>query len=343
MPGTSSTARPGRTTSSSARDGALCRRLHGLEGQRRGRLGRLYRRRDRTPARGGYRERDQGSQRGICALPGTALHPLSGGLAAVTGVSEAPLDRTENGLQAAGDGWFVVNARDAVWGESDEMGVFTRLGESPGLLASAARLQHRRPLARPTGLYVPPRAEPGEFSRRSRGVHSLRRGQQRQLKQWDYFHCPADTAHRHGRDRNRAMRRGRCRVAGESGRRLSGVRAARSRRARWRRRRPIRRRRMRGWKFGTRRTRTAGSRISSAAESVAWTGCAHSPAPSSAGSSDSSRSKTSARAAAACGRTSSTRHRRPSSRASVVKAASSSPQAVIQSVNGAGSRSTFSA
>ena len=48
----------------------------------------------------------------------------------MTGVPEAPLDRTENGLQAAGDGWFVVNARDAVWGESETMGVFTRLGES---------------------------------------------------------------------------------------------------------------------------------------------------------------------------------------------------------------------
>ena len=35
--------------------------------------------------------------------------------------------------------------------------------------------------------------------------------------------------------------------------------------------------------------------------------------------------------------------RRSSSRAIVVNAASSSPQAVIQSVNGAGSRSTFSA
>ena len=41
-------------------------------------------------------------------------------------------------------------------------------------------------------------------------------------------------------------------------------------------------------------------------------------------------------AAAACGRTSSTAIGRSSSRASVVKAASSSPQAVIQSVNGAG-------
>ena len=48
----------------------------------------------------------------------------------MTGVPEAPLERTENGVQAAGEGWFVVNARDAVWGESETMGVFTRLGEN---------------------------------------------------------------------------------------------------------------------------------------------------------------------------------------------------------------------
>ena len=43
------------------------------------------------------------------------------------------------------------------------------------------------------------------------------------------------------------------------------------------------------------------------------------------------------------GRTSSTVTGRPSSSAIVVNRASSSPQAVIQSVNGAGSRSTLSA
>ena len=60
-------------------------------------------------------------------------------------------------------------------------------------------------------------------------------------------------------------------------------------------------------------------------------------------SSSKARPKTSASAATAAGRTSSTATGRPSSRAIVVNAASSSPQAVIHSVNGAGSRSTLSA
>src|SRR5581483_7824332 len=61
------------------------------------------------------------------------------------------------------------------------------------------------------------------------------------------------------------------------------------------------------------------------------------------GSASSSRPKTPASASAAAGLTSGRSSGRPSSRAIVVKAASSRPQAVIQSVNGAGSRSTFSA
>jgi hypothetical protein len=36
-------------------------------------------------------------------------------------VPEAPLERTENGLVARGDGWFVLNARDAVWAQGDEV------------------------------------------------------------------------------------------------------------------------------------------------------------------------------------------------------------------------------
>ena len=53
--------------------------------------------------------------------------------------------------------------------------------------------------------------------------------------------------------------------------------------------------------------------------------------------------KTSAIAAAAPGRTSATAGASSSSRAIVVKDMSSSPHAVIQLVNGAGSRSTFNA
>jgi uncharacterized cupin superfamily protein len=113
----------------------------------------------------------------------------------VTGVPEAPLDRTENGVQAAGEGWFVVNARDAVWGESDEMGVFTRLGES-----KAARFPQ---LGFNIGVLWPGQPacmyhrEPNQegFLILSGECILLVGGQERHMKQWDYFHCPPDTDH----------------------------------------------------------------------------------------------------------------------------------------------------
>jgi len=110
-------------------------------------------------------------------------------------VPEAPLERGEHGLTAAGDGWFVVNARDAVWGESDEMGVFTRLGEGRdsrfpqvgfniGVLwpGQPACMYHREP--NQEGFLI----VSGECI-------LFVEGQERQMKQWDYFHCPADTDH----------------------------------------------------------------------------------------------------------------------------------------------------
>ena len=164
----------------------------------------------------------------------------------MTGVPEAPLDRTENGLQAAGDGWFVVNARDAVWGESETMGVFTRLGESKD--ARFAQLGFNIGVLWPGQPACMYHREPNQegFLVLSGECILLVEGEERHMKQWDYFHCPADTDHRHGRDRDRAMRRGRGRVAGESGRRLPGVRARRDATAGpSRRKRRIRRRRTR--------------------------------------------------------------------------------------------------
>jgi hypothetical protein len=37
-------------------------------------------------------------------------------------VPEAPLERTEHGLTPGGDGWFVLNAREARWWDRGELG-----------------------------------------------------------------------------------------------------------------------------------------------------------------------------------------------------------------------------
>lgn len=113
----------------------------------------------------------------------------------MTGVPEAPLERTDHGVQAAGAGWFVVNARDAVWGESDVMGVFTRLGESKaerfpqlgfniGVLwpGQPACMYHREP-------------NQEDFLIVSGECLLIVEGEEREMKAWDFFHCPAGTDH----------------------------------------------------------------------------------------------------------------------------------------------------
>jgi hypothetical protein len=47
-------------------------------------------------------------------------------------VPEAALEKTEHGLVPAGAGWFVVNARDARWFESDGLGAHAQFqGDTP--------------------------------------------------------------------------------------------------------------------------------------------------------------------------------------------------------------------
>ncbi len=43
-------------------------------------------------------------------------------------VPEAPVELTEHGLVCKGDGWFVVNARELRWYESEGWGRFSNFG-----------------------------------------------------------------------------------------------------------------------------------------------------------------------------------------------------------------------
>jgi hypothetical protein len=59
---------------------------------------------------------------------------------------EAPLERNDAGLYPAGEGWFVLNARDARWFESDGMGVYTPFTRPTAKLydEAAAELEQAR-------------------------------------------------------------------------------------------------------------------------------------------------------------------------------------------------------
>jgi uncharacterized cupin superfamily protein len=95
----------------------------------------------------------------------------------------------------ATDGWFVVNVRDAEWltSESDEQTPsgadcsFER-GESP--FAQLGIRLHVLPLGEPNGLYHT-ESQQKAFLVLSGECRLLVEGEDRLLRQWDFFHSPA--------------------------------------------------------------------------------------------------------------------------------------------------------
>jgi len=107
-------------------------------------------------------------------------------------VPESPLRKTDAGLVPEGDGWFVLNARDALWREGD-FGAYTRfegdarfpqLGINIGVLepGQPACMYHRED-------------NQEDFLVLHGECLLLIEGQERHLRAWDFVHCPAWTEH----------------------------------------------------------------------------------------------------------------------------------------------------
>jgi uncharacterized cupin superfamily protein len=108
-------------------------------------------------------------------------------------VSESKLTETERGLVPEGDGWFVLNARDAPWVHSDRFGSacffegeapFPELGFNVGVI----------PPGDGTTMYHYENAQEGFLVIAGEGIVIVE-GEERPVRAWDYFHCPAGTPH----------------------------------------------------------------------------------------------------------------------------------------------------
>jgi uncharacterized cupin superfamily protein len=114
-------------------------------------------------------------------------------------VPQARLEPTEHGLAPAGEGWFVLNARDARWrhregrgdslpftGWTDEEAetLFPQLGVNLVVLGPGE----------PIGMYHW-EADAEDFLVLSGEALLIIEGQERPLRQWDFVHCPPETRH----------------------------------------------------------------------------------------------------------------------------------------------------
>ena len=106
---------------------------------------------------------------------------------------EAPLRETKYGLVADVDGWFVVNARDARWRESDAFGIwcdfegkrpFRQLGINISILAPGQS----------TGYYHREAAQE-DFLVLSGTCLLIVEDEERELRALDFVHCPPKTNH----------------------------------------------------------------------------------------------------------------------------------------------------
>ena len=112
---------------------------------------------------------------------------------------EAPLDDFGSGLAPAGDGWFVVNVRDAQWLTSEkgdkkpsgsECSFESQQFEFPQV---GIRLHVLEP-GEPNGLYHSESEQEAVLV--LSGVCTLLvEGEERLMRPWDFFHSPAGTEH----------------------------------------------------------------------------------------------------------------------------------------------------
>ena len=107
--------------------------------------------------------------------------------------SEARLVQTESGLVPEGDGWFVLNARDARWAHTTDMGSFVTFeGDArfPDLGINVAVI---RP-GQPSAVYHAEDSQE-DFLILAGECILVVEGQERRLKPWDLVHCPPWTEH----------------------------------------------------------------------------------------------------------------------------------------------------
>jgi uncharacterized cupin superfamily protein len=114
-------------------------------------------------------------------------------------VPEAPLEQTEVGLAPAGEGWFVLNAREARWrhrpgrGESLPFTGWTDSEAETYFPQIGINLFVLGP-GEPTGIYHW-EANQEDFLVLSGEALLIVEGRERPLRQWDFVHCPAKSSH----------------------------------------------------------------------------------------------------------------------------------------------------
>ncbi len=108
-------------------------------------------------------------------------------------IPEASMQQTDTGLAPEGDGWFVVNAREAPWRGRPGLGVACFFEGDARFPEYGVNIRVLQP-GEPNCMY---HAEDGQedFLLLSGECLLLVEGEERRLRAWDFVHCPPWTEH----------------------------------------------------------------------------------------------------------------------------------------------------
>lgn len=108
-------------------------------------------------------------------------------------VPEAPITTTTDGLVPAGEGWFVLNAREARWYQADGRPAVSDLEGETEFAHLGFHIMVLGP-GQPMAMYHW-EADQEDFLVLSGEAVLVVEGEERPLRAWDFVHCPPETKH----------------------------------------------------------------------------------------------------------------------------------------------------
>jgi uncharacterized cupin superfamily protein len=108
-------------------------------------------------------------------------------------IAEARLTEAEGGLLPEGEGWFVLNVREAQWLHTDRMGAFCTFEGDVRFPQLGINVNVLQP-GEIGATYHAEDTQEGFLVLAGEGVLVVE-GQERPLRAWDFFHCPPNTGH----------------------------------------------------------------------------------------------------------------------------------------------------
>ncbi len=107
--------------------------------------------------------------------------------------AEAPLRMSKNGLVVDGEGWFILNARESRWRSEGPLGSYCTFEGKRRFPQFGINISVLEP-GEAMGMYHREKAQEG-FLVLAGECLLIVEEQERQLRAWDFFHCPGGTEH----------------------------------------------------------------------------------------------------------------------------------------------------